>query len=144
MTESSEYAGLTEEEVRAETELLEGVPFFNIGALLLPPIWGPAHGAWMTILWYPVWLFADNVFYAAWKHPEPLSIVLAILTFVVLLVATMLFARIMQPRALHRAIDKRGKTKEQYLASEKMWAAACVILGVALLAGATYYNIVIR
>lgn len=144
MTESREYAGLTEEQVRAETELLDGVPFLNVGALLLPPIWGPGHGTWLTVLWYPAWLLADNIFYAAWSNPTFFSIAFAVLTFLVLLVATLLFARLMQPRALHRAIEERGKTKEQYLAAERKWAFACAIIGVALFAGATYYNLVIR
>ena len=144
MAESREYAGLTEEQVRAETELMEGVPFLNIGAFLLPPIWGPAHGTWLTVLWYPVWLFADNLFYAAWSDPTAFNIVFAVLTFIVLLLATLLFARLMQPRALHRALEERGKTKEQYLAAERRWAIACAIIAAGLIAAATYYNLAIR
>ena len=140
----SEYAGLTDEEVRNEQELLEGVPFFNIGALLLPPIWGPAHGTWLTVLWYPVWIFADDMFYSAWKYPSAFTIVLAVLTFVILLGATLLFARLMQPHALHRAIEEKGKTKEQYLRQERIWAIVSVFVGAALIAGATYYNLNIR
>ncbi|MEG0459959.1 MAG: viscotoxin-A3, partial [Gordonibacter sp.] len=59
-------AGLTDEQIANEERFLEGIPRLNIGALFLPPIWGPAHGFWASILFYPVWLFADNTFYAAW------------------------------------------------------------------------------
>ena len=55
---------LTDEQIAREERFLEGIPRLNIGALFLPPIWGPAHGMWATILFYPIWLFADNTFYA--------------------------------------------------------------------------------
>ena len=144
MVESREYAGLTEEQVRAERELLEGVPLLNLGAFLVPPVWGPGHGSWITILWYPLWLFADNMFYSAWKYPSAFTIGFGVLTFVILLVLTLLYARLMQPRALHRAIEEKGKTKEEYLRAERKWAVACAIIGVLFIAGATYYNVVIR
>ena len=54
-------AELTDEQIAQEEKFLEGIPRLNIGALFLPPIWGPAHGIWITILWYPVWLFAAAV-----------------------------------------------------------------------------------
>ena len=46
-------AQLTDEEIAREDEFLKGLPRFNIGAFLLPPIWGAAHGFWVTILFYP-------------------------------------------------------------------------------------------
>lgn len=122
---------------------MKGLPFLNIGALFLPPIWGAAHGMWATILWYPLWLVADNVMYGAYANPTPLSIALAALVFVGLTAATVAFARVAQPFAAHRAIDS-GKTKEQYLKTERAWAVGCVIAGVILIAFATYYNLVIR
>ena len=57
---------LTDEQIAREEKFLEGIPRLNIGALFLPPIWGPAHGMWAAILFYPIWLFADNMFYAAY------------------------------------------------------------------------------
>ena len=39
-------AELTDEQIAAEERFLEGIPRWNIGALFLPPIWGPAHGFW--------------------------------------------------------------------------------------------------
>ena len=37
---------LTDEQIAREEKFLEGIPRLNIGALFLPPIWGPAHGMW--------------------------------------------------------------------------------------------------
>ena len=70
-------AELTDEQIAQEEKFLKGIPRVNVGALFLPPIWGPAHGIWITILWYPIWLFADNTFYAAFTERSALSIVVA-------------------------------------------------------------------
>ena len=108
---------LTDEQIREENKFLEGLPRFNVAAFLLPPIWGPAHGIWATILFYPIWLFADNAFYAAYEHPSVLSIGLAIIVFASLLAGTVAFAIVGQPLAAHGAV---------------------------MIALATYYNLVIR
>lgn len=136
-------AGLTDEQIALEEKFLEGVPLINIGALFLPPIWGPAHGFWATILWYPLWLFADNMMYAAYSEQTPLAIAMGVLAFIVTTIATVLFARLSQPFALHRAVDK-GISKEEYLRRERIWAVACIIAGIVMIAAATYYNLVIR
>lgn len=134
---------LTDEEIAREQEFLRGVPRVNIGALFLPPIWGPAHGFWVTILFYPIWLFADNTFYAAYSAPSTMSIVLAAIVFAVLTAATVVFAIVSQPLAAHRAAE-RGVSREKYLARQRAWAVACVIAGAVMIAAATYYNLAIR
>lgn len=134
---------LTDEQIAREEEFLSGIPFLNIGAFFLPPIWGPAHGMWATILFYPIWLFADNMFYAAWAERSPLSIVVAFVVGVVLVLLTLAFARLGQPFAAHRAAS-RGVGKEEYLKRERIWAVVCVVVGCAMLATATYYNLAIR
>lgn len=128
---------------KAYEDLMEGVPSINLGALFMPAIWGPAHGIWITILYYPLWLFADNVLYAAYSHPTPLAVVLAIVLAVVLAAMTIFFARTAQGYALQRDLN-RGKTKEQYLKRQKYWAIGCGVFAAALIVLATYYNLVIR
>ena len=107
-------AELTKEQIACEEKFLEGIPRWNIGALFLPPIWGPAHGFWATILFYPLWLVADN-----------------------------LFSRLSQPFAAHRAVA-RGVSKETYVRRERIWAVVCVVIGLAMLGFATWYNLMIR
>lgn len=123
--------------------ILEGLPPINIGALFMPPIWGPAHGIWITILYYPMWLFADNLFYAAYSNPAPLPIIGAIVVGVVLAFVTIMFARISQGWACERALS-RGMSKEAYVKRQRIWAWASIALAVIMLAAATYYNLVIR
>lgn len=141
--ESREYAGLSEEDVQRENAFMEGIPRFNWGAFLMPPIWGPAHGMWLTILYYPIWVLADNCLYAAFSTPSGLSITLAVLVVLTLAAATVLFGILAQPRAAHRAIDA-GKTKAQYLRSQRIWAWVSAAIAVVFLALATYYNLVLR
>lgn len=120
-----------------------GLPPINIGALFMPPIWGAANGIWLAIIYYPVWLLADNLFYGAYSDPQPLTVVLSIITAVILALVTIVFARAGQGYACQRALSM-GKTKEQYLKSQKKWAVAMVIMAVVMIAAATYYNLVIR
>lgn len=136
-------AELTDEQIEAENEFLKGLPRVNIGALFMPPIWGAAHGFWATLLFYPVWLVADNCFFAAYCAPSPLSIGLAILVFASLTAATVIFAIVSQPMAAHRA-ESMGINRERYLKRQKIWAIACVIIGIVMIAAATYYNLVLR
>lgn len=134
---------LTDKEIKRERKFLEGIPRLNIAALFLPPIWGPAHGFWATILFYPAWLLADNSFYAAWTVRTPLAIVLAALVFLILLGVTIAFALIAQPLAAHRCAE-RGMTKDEYLRRQRIWGVASIVVGVIMIALATYYNLEIR
>lgn len=134
---------LTEEQKALEAKFLEGIPRVNIGALFMPPIWGPGHGFWATILYYPIWLLADNVFYNTYEQQTVLTYVLSVVVFISLLVGTIAFSVVCQPLAAHKAAEK-GKTKEQYLKRERIWAVVCVIIGILMIIGATYYNLVIR
>lgn len=137
---------MTKEEKEAQAykkALLEGLPAVNLGALFMPPIWGPAHGVWITILYYPMWLFADNLLYAAYSDPTPLSVTLASLMAVILAAATIIFARASQGYACQRAL-KRGKTKETYKKEQRIWAVVSALIAIVFLAAATYYNLTIR
>lgn len=134
---------LTDERILAEERFMDGIPRWNIGALFLPPIWGPAHGLWVTILFYPLWLFADNMFYAAYSERTPLAITLAIVVGIVLVAVTLLFARLGQPYAAHRAFA-RGVAKITFVHRERLWAVVSVIVGLAMIAFATWYNVGIR
>ena len=136
-------AELTDEQVTAEKKFMEGVPKFNLGAFLLPPIWGPAHGIWVTILFYPAWILVDNLLFAMYSAPSVMSVVGGLSSLLLLVLVTVLFAVISQPYAWHRAHD-RGKTKEQYLSSERKWAIGCVFGGLAMLIFASAYNLLLR
>ena len=136
-------AELTDEQIQEEEKFLKGLPRINWGALLMPGIWGPAHGFWVCILFYPLYLFADNLFYAAYTTKEGWVIALAVLCGIILLGATIAFSIISQPFAAHRA-EAKGITREEYLKRERIWAVVSLILAIAAIAWATYYNLNVR
>ena len=134
---------LTDEQIAAEDQFLKGLPRVNWGAFIMPAIWGPAHGIWVAIAFYPLWLIADNVFYTAYSAPSPIAIVIAIIVFAVMLAVTIGFAIVSQPFAAHRA-EAHGVDRETYLRRERWWVLVSVIIGVAFIALATAYNIMVR
>ena len=131
------------QETPIEEISLEGLPPLNLGALFMAPIWGPAHGIWITILYYPAWLLIDNLFYGVYENPQPLTITLAVIAGLILAGVTIVFARASQVYALRRDLS-RGKTKEQYRKRQVIWAITMGILAAVMLGAATYYNLVIR
>ena len=131
------------QETPIEEISLEGLPPLNLGALFMPPIWGPAHGIWITILYYPAWLLIDNLFYGVYENPQPLTITLAVIAGLLLAGVTIVFARASQVYALRRDLS-RGKTKEKYRKRQVIWAITMGILAAVMLGAATYYNLVIR
>lgn len=134
---------LTDAQIKQEEKFMKGLPRINWAAFLLPPIWGPPHGFWVTILFYPAWLICDNVIYGAYEAPSWLSILFAVLALAVMVAVTLAFAVVSQPIAAHRAQDK-GISRSDYLKKQRVWAIGCLIGGIAMIAFATYYNLVIR
>lgn len=133
-------AQLTDEQVKREEAFMKGLPRMNVGAFLMPAIWGPAHGFWVTILYYPAWLLADNVFYAAYESPTPLALIIAVLTFVILLGITIAFSIVAQPIAAHRA-EAKGVSRQTYLKRERIWIGVSALIAVVFLGLATWYNL---
>ena len=136
-------AELTDEQIAAEEKWLVGLPRVNWGALFMPGIWGPAHGFWVCILFYPLWLFADNLVFNAYKNPGTWQIVLAVVILAITIGLTIAFSIVSQPFAAHRA-EARGISRETYLKRERIWAVVCLILAIVAVAWATYYNLEVR
>ena len=136
-------AELTDEQIAQEEKFLEGLPRVNIGALVMPGIWGPAHGFWACILFYPLMIFIDYVVYGAYIKPEAWPIALAVIGVALYIAASVVFSIVSQPFAAHRA-EAKGVSREQYLKRERIWAVVCVIILIIALAWATYYNLEIR
>ena len=136
-------AELTDEQIAEEEKFLKGLPRVNLGALLMPGIWGPAHGMWVAILFYPLWVFADNIIFNAYLNPEPIAIALAVIVGAAMIAFSVAFAIVSQPFAAHRA-ENRGVSRETYLKRQRIWAIVSFVLAVIAIAWATYYNLEIR
>ncbi|MDR2672933.1 MAG: hypothetical protein LBC35_06610 [Coriobacteriales bacterium] len=120
---------------------LAQLPKLNIGALLMPAIWGPAHGQWITILFYPLWLFADISFTNAIFYGG-LAMLLAITVFIGTAAFTIFYARTAGKSAYLRVADKMSLA--EYLQGEKRWAFISAAIAFVLLALATGYNLALR
>jgi len=112
----------------------------SLGALFMPPIWGAAHGQWPTILFYPLWVFADSMFRTAYYRPSGVTIALAAVMFVLMAGVTIFYALTAQRPAYWRVKDR--VSPEKYAHREVIWAITMGIIGIAFIAGATYYNLV--
>lgn len=141
-TERDERRAMEKEQAYFRKQI-QGLLPLNLGALFMPPIWGPAHGIWITILFYPLWLFADNLFYAAFTEPTTLTVVCAVLVFIGSVVVTVLFAWVGQRYALRRALTM-GKTKEEYQKKQRIWAICMALVAIIFIALATWYNLDVR
>ena len=136
-------AGLTDEQIAEEEKFLRGLPRVNMGALLLAPVWGPAHGMWPAFLFFVAWLFVDNAIWAASVQPTVMNVVLATVMLVGLVAATVVFAIVAQPFAAHRA-EAMGVDRATYLRRQRAWAVAGAVAAVAVVAFATWYNLEFR
>ena len=136
-------AELTDDQIAEEEQFLKGLPRMNIGAFLMPGIWGPAHGYWVCILFYPLYIFLDYLLYGAYIDPQVWTIALAVIASLLFLVVSVVFAVVGQPIAAHKA-ENKGVSRETYLKRERVWAIVSAFLAIAVIAWATYYNLAIR
>ena len=123
-------------EVRAN---LERLPRLSLGALFAPVIWGPAHGHWLTIALYPIWVWVDDLIMAAVKTPEPLTIVLAVLVTAGTVAVTVFFALTAGPKGYLRVADR--VPIDTYLKRERYWAIGGIVFAIAVIALATWFNL---
>ena len=119
---------------------LPHLPAINWGALFMPALWGPAHGQWFMILFYPIWLLLDNLIYGAVHGTMPVW--LAVLSGLAVAAFTVFYA--LRANAYGYVRVAAEKTPEQYVAGERKWTVLFVLIGVAFLVFATWYNLAIR
>ncbi|MDR1016540.1 MAG: hypothetical protein LBL67_03600 [Coriobacteriales bacterium] len=132
---------LRQAEERKYAEGLAQLPKINLGALFMPGVWGPAHGQWLTILFYPLWLVADSCLCNAVTYRGvaiPLGVCVAVGTALLMV----FYAKTIGPKAYLRVAERVPIDK--YLRRERSWAWLSLAIAVILLALATAYNLVFR
>ncbi|HET6351494.1 MAG TPA: hypothetical protein VFG89_05125 [Coriobacteriia bacterium] len=120
----------------AEGEQAPALPRFSLAAFALPPVWGPAHGLWVGVLFLPIWLFADSVLSTASLGPAARAG--AVVVMVLTLAFQAFFAKRASGLAWRRVADR--VSVQDFVRMERIWALACVPAGMALLAWALYYR----
>ena len=115
-------------------------PRINLGALFMPALWGPVHGHLFMILFYPVWLFMDNIIYAAVRGTG--QVWLAVVASIMLAAFTVFYA--LKANEVGYLQVAAEKSPEEFLKGERRWSVVFVLMGVAFVAFASWYNIAVR
>lgn len=140
-----ERAGHPRESIRVallarEDEPLPHMPALNVGALFMPALWGPVHGQWYMILFYPLWLVLDNLIYGA-VHGSGMA-VLAVVASLLTAAFTIYYALHANSWGYVRAAADR--TPDEYLRVERRWSVVFVLIAIAFLVFASWYNVAVR
>ena len=142
--QESKVSEITDEEMKArgyvEIDLKEKLHKISLGGLFMPAIWGPFHGFWVTVLFYPLWIWTDSLIRNAIIRGG-FAIALAVIMVVVTIVFTILFAIKSNEPAYLRVADK--VKLDTYIKRERIWAIAMFIVLVLGLGFATYYNLTV-
>ena len=122
------------------SEPLPVLPRFNLGAFLMPPIWGPAHGQWVGAFFLPIWLFADSAIVAAARNGG-LQWIGATVVIAGTLGFEYFFARKANGVAFRRVMDKMSVA--EFTRRQRTWGIAMIPLAVALVAWGLYFDLVL-
>ena len=113
------------------------LPRFNLGAFLVPFLWGPGHGQWVGAFFLPLWLFMDSIVRSAINGPGALKVAATIVV-----VATLGFEAHFATRAngmaWRRVADQM--TVDEFVRRERVWTLALVPAFIAFVAWAIYYD----
>jgi hypothetical protein len=137
---ASQEGGLETSKANLETNLAR-LPRLNLGALFMPAVWGPAHGQWVAIIFYPLWIFADSCFCNAIFFGG-VALALAITVFIGMVLVTVFFALTAGKPAYARVAHR--VSIERYLKRERIWIFVSLAIAVLFFILATWYNISVR
>ncbi len=122
-------------------EPIPQLPGFNLGAFLVPFIWGPGHGQWVGAFFLPIWLFMDSIIRSAVDGPVALKVAAA-----VVVVATVAFeahfARTANGMAWRRV--HTTTTVEEFVRRERAWTWAMIPLFVLFVSWAVWFDVFMR
>lgn len=114
------------------------LPKINIGALLMPCVWGPAHGYWFTILFYPLLIFLDTAIRNA-VDTGGAAIPVAVIMTAATIGFAFFFAKTCGVKAYARVAHRLSP--EKYLKRERIWAVVSALILAVFLTLATIYNL---
>lgn len=125
----------------AAGDRLPRLPKFNLAAFLIPPIWGPAHGAWAGFFVLPIWLFADSVVVSA-VGGSAIRVAGAVLVVLGTLLFQYWFALRANGLAFRRTCDRVPLAA--FERQQRIWAFVAVPLAAALIGWMIYFHAVIE
>jgi len=125
----------------ADDEPVPTMSRFNLGAFLMPPIWGPANGAWAGAIFLPIWLFADSVIVSAARRGGMGLWIGAAFVIAATLAFEYFFARRANGVAYRRVMHKMSA--EEFARRQRIWAIMSIPIAFALIGWGLYFDIVL-
>ena len=125
--------------VLGPTEPVPVLPRFNLAAFLIAPIWGPAHGQWVGVVFLPIWLFVDSIISSAGAGGIGTRI-----TSAVVVVLTLAFQAVFAMRGnglAWRRVAERVSVA-QYVRQQRWWAIASVPAAAFVIGWAIWFHLV--
>lgn len=127
--------------VLADGDPVPTLPRFNLGAFLIPPVWGPAHRVWAGAIFLPIWLFADSVLVSAARHGGVGQWIGAALVLLATIGFEYFFARRANGVAFRRVMHKMPA--EEFARRERMWGYVAIPCAIALIGWGVYFDLVL-
>ena len=127
--------------VLAWDEPVPTLPRFNLAALLIPPVWGPAHGMWVGAIFLPIWLFADSVIVSAARLGGVGQWIGAAIVLLATLGFEYFFARRANGVAFRRVMHKM--TAEEFARRQRTWGYVAIPAAAVLIGWAVYFDLVL-
>ena len=124
--------------ILAPGEPLPGLPRFNVAAFLIAPLWGPAHGQWVGVVFLPLWLFVDSIVVSAGASGIATRVAAAIVV-----AATLAFQAFFGKRANGLAWRRVAEKVPvaQFLRGERWWAIVSVPVAVTVVGWAVWFHL---
>ncbi len=122
-------------------ETLPQLPRFNLGAFLVPFLWGPGHHQWVGAFFLPIWLFTDSIIRTALGGPAALKVASAVVVIVTVAFEAH-FATRANGMAWRRVADRM--TLDEFVRRERLWAYAMIPLFVLFIGWAVWFDIALR
>lgn len=116
------------------------LPRFNLAALLVPMIWGPAHGQWAGAIFLPMWLFMDSVIASA-AGRGPVFTMGAVAIVALTLTAQAWFAKRANGLAWRRVAGQ--VSVDDFVRRQRLWLLAAAPMFLLLVGWGVYYRLVL-
>ena len=125
--------------VLVDDEPVPRLPRFNLGAFLVPFIWGPAHGQWAGAFFLPIWLFADSVVASA-SGAGVIGVAAATVVVTLTLAFEVFFAKRANGVAFRRVCQRMSVG--EFVRRERVWALASVPIAAGLITWVLWFHLV--
>lgn len=120
-----------------ELDPLPTIPRFNLGAFLMPPLWGALHGQYFALLLLLVWFFVNNMVRLSLNNEMSWAVTVGVI------IATLAFhayyAMTVNTFAYIRVASERSP--EEFIQDEKRFAIVCAVVAVIVVGLLAFFDL---